>query len=86
MPIVSTFFGIIIRMYFGDHSPPHFHAEYQGERAAVDFNGNIIAGQISSKRACKLISEWTQLHKDKLMLNWKNIEEGQSLFRIEPLD
>lgn len=86
MPIISTFFGIIIRMYFGDHSPPHFHAEYQGEKAAFDFNGNIIAGHISSNRACKLINEWTLLHKDKLMLNWKNIVEGVALLRIEPLE
>jgi hypothetical protein len=33
MPIISTFFGIIIRMYFGDHNPPHFHVEFQGEKA-----------------------------------------------------
>jgi len=35
MPIISTFFGIIIRMYFGDHNPPHFHAEFQGEKATI---------------------------------------------------
>jgi len=35
MPIISTFFGIIIRMYFGDHNPPHFHVEFQGEKATL---------------------------------------------------
>ena len=30
MPEISRFYGIIIRMYFVDHNPPHFHAEYQG--------------------------------------------------------
>jgi Domain of unknown function (DUF4160) len=41
MPIISTFFGIIIRMYFGDHNPPHFHVEFQGENATFDFNGQL---------------------------------------------
>ncbi len=34
MPEVSRFYGIVIRMYFADHFPPHFHAEY-GEREAL---------------------------------------------------
>jgi hypothetical protein len=48
MPIISTFFGIIIRMYFGDHNPPHFHVEFQGEKATFNFDGYLIAGNISS--------------------------------------
>jgi hypothetical protein len=36
MPEISRFFGIIIKMYFGDHAPPHFHAEYNDYRALVD--------------------------------------------------
>jgi hypothetical protein len=30
---ISSFFGIVIEMYFGDHPPPHFHARYSGESA-----------------------------------------------------
>ena len=86
MPIISTFFGIIIRMYYGDHSPPHFHAEYQGQKATFDFDGKLLAGEIHSKRAKKLIQEWSQLHKPELMVNWKCIEEGLSINRVEPLD
>jgi uncharacterized protein DUF4160 len=41
MPIISTFFGIIIRMYFGDHNPPHFHVEFQGEKATFTFEGGF---------------------------------------------
>ena len=33
MPEISRFYGIIIRMYYLDHNPPHFHAEYQGHKA-----------------------------------------------------
>jgi Domain of unknown function (DUF4160) len=46
MPIISTFFGIIIRMYFGDHNPPHFHVEFQGEKATFTFDGALLAGTI----------------------------------------
>jgi hypothetical protein len=28
MPEVTRFFEIVVRMYFRDHSPAHFHAEY----------------------------------------------------------
>jgi len=42
MPEISRFFGIIIRMYYNDHDPPHVHAEYQGEKMLLDFSGNII--------------------------------------------
>ena len=86
MPIISTFFGIIVRMYFGDHPPPHFHAEYQGQRATFDFDGNLLSGQIRSNTAKRLLREWAVLHKDELMLNWKRIEEGQPIAKIEPLD
>jgi len=46
MPEISRFFGIIIRMYFGDNNPPHFHAIYQDSTAEYDINTlNIIRGQ-----------------------------------------
>ena len=37
MPEISRFFGIVIRMYFDDHNPPHFHAMYAGDRLALTF-------------------------------------------------
>lgn len=86
MPIISSFFGILIKMYFGDHNPPHFHAEYQGERATFDFKGKLLAGRISSPTACKLIKKWAVAHELELKLNWKCIEKGKALNRIEPLD
>lgn len=85
MPAISIFFGIIIRMHFNDHRPPHFHAEYQGQKATFDFNGKLLAGSISSKTALKLIKQWSLRHKHELMVNWKNVESGKSLNLIEPL-
>lgn len=42
MPEISRFFGIIIRMFYDEHNPPHFHAEYSGKKAVFDFDGNVI--------------------------------------------
>ena len=54
MPEISRFFGIIIRMFYDEHNPPHFHADYQGNKAVFDFNGNILKGDIKSKTARKI--------------------------------
>ena len=36
MPELSRFYGIVIKMYYNDHNPPHFHAEYGGDRMVVE--------------------------------------------------
>jgi len=42
MPEISRFFGFIIRMYYQDHEPPHLHAQHQGNKALLDFQGNVL--------------------------------------------
>jgi hypothetical protein len=86
MPYVSLFFGIIIRMFYNDHNPPHFHAEYQGIVAQFDFDGNLIKGDLRSKTARKLIKEWAQMRKDELEENWFNIHNNKEINKIMPLD
>lgn len=57
MPIVSIFYGIVIRMYFDDHPPPHFHASYQGLEAFVAIStGDIVAGTLP-KSAARLVKQ-----------------------------
>ena len=46
MPVVTVFFGIVVTMFYNDHDPPHFHAEYQGQRGKFDLDGEIIVGSI----------------------------------------
>jgi hypothetical protein len=79
-------FGIIIPMYFGDHNPPHFHVEFQGEKATFTFDGRLRSGNISSGTARKLVRDWARRHRLELMINWKNIEKGRPLNRIKPLE
>lgn len=85
MPIVSEFFGIRIRMFYQDHSPPHFHAEHQGQTAAFDLRGQIIAGSIGSRNAARLIQNWASVHRFELEINWARLQAGRPLEKIKPL-
>jgi len=73
-------------MYYADHNPPHFHVEFRGEKATFNFAGRLLTGNITSATARRLIREWASRHKLELMINWKNIEQGHPLNRIEPLE
>lgn len=86
MPIVSRFFGIIIRMYYNEHNPPHLHAEYQGSNAIFDFSGNIVKGSLSSKTATRLVRDWIDLHGAELEKDWQLAQSGKELENIAPLD
>jgi len=86
MPEISRFYGIIIRMYFMDHNPPHFHAEYQGMKAEYDIRTlDLLAGKLPN-RANALVLEWAALHKNELLENWEKAKVPSSLKKIEPLD
>ena len=85
MPDVSMFFGIIIRMFFSEHNPPHFHAEYQGTEGIFNFDGDMLQGNIKSNTALRLIKEWTVLRKNELDDNWNNISNRVGINKIEPL-
>ena len=86
MPEVSRFFGIIIRMFYDEHNPPHFHAEYQGAKAVFDFDGNLLQGDLGSKTARKLIRDWIDLHRNELIEDWERARQDETLRKIAPLD
>jgi hypothetical protein len=71
MPIISIFFGIVIRMFHREHAPPHFHASYQGFEALIAIgDGAVIAGSLPRK-ALRIVQDWTATHRDELMTNWQ---------------
>jgi hypothetical protein len=86
MPIISVFFGIVIRMFYLEHEPAHFHADYQGQQAKFDFDGEMRAGSIDSRTARRLIMEWTILHRRELLDNWERMKAGRPLEKIAPLE
>jgi hypothetical protein len=85
MPIISAFYGIVIRMFFKEHEPAHFHVEHSGQHAKVDFAGNITAGSINSRKARERIRRWAELHHVELQANWERMKAGRPLESIEPL-
>jgi len=86
MPVISIFFGIVIRMHFREHEPKHFHAEHQSRDGKFDFDGNQTVGNITSANALELIRQWATLNGEALESNWSKIKSGQPLDRIPPLD
>ncbi|RLD97645.1 MAG: DUF4160 domain-containing protein [Aquificota bacterium] len=73
MPEICRFFGIVIKMYFGDHSPPHFHAIYGEHQAVIDIRNLVVTGGHLPPRALGLVVEWAAQHQD------------QPLYRLPPL-
>ncbi|MGN1251134.1 MAG: DUF4160 domain-containing protein [Candidatus Spyradocola sp.] len=87
MPVLSTFFGIIVRMYRevgGKHNIPHIHAEYAGEEIVVALDGTILEGGIPKNRL-KLLDAWMEIHREDLEANWTLLSNGEQFFRIDPL-
>lgn len=86
MPTISEFYGIRVRMYYGDHPPPHFHAIYAEHEAKVRISdGEVFAGGLP-RRAEKLVKEWWELRVRALEDNWKRIEQDEPLHRIGGFD
>jgi len=85
MPEISRFFGIIIRMFYDEHNPPHLHAEYSGSKAVFDFEGSVLKGSLSSGTATRLVREWISLHVSELEENWKSAIESREIKKIQPL-
>lgn len=84
MPVLSRFYGIIIRMYFlqSEHNPPHIHAIYGEDVAAIDIQTfKVIEGALP-KKAMELVVEWITIHQKDLMEIW----ETQNFRKLPPLE
>ena len=85
MPVVSMFFGIKVTMYYDDHNPPHFHAEYNEQKVLVDIQkGRVFRGAFPS-RQLKFVLAWAEIHRDELMENWELAKRDLPLQSIAPL-
>jgi len=86
MPEISRFFGIVIKMFFDDHNPPHFHAEYSGYFALVDIRTlSTLSGHLPP-RVMGLVIEWATIHKEELFADWERAQAQQELQKIAPLE
>jgi hypothetical protein len=85
MPTISTFYGILIRMFFNDHTPPHFHARYREFEATIDIGTlQILQGELPS-RALQLVQERAIIHREELRHDWQLCRKNAQPSKIEPL-
>ena len=85
MPTISTFYGILIQMFFADHAPPHFHARYAEHEAVIAIGTlEVIEGGMP-RRALALVLEWAQEHRGELAEDWDLCVQKQSPKKIAPL-
>ena len=86
MPEISRFFGIVIKMFFGDHNPPHFHAEYAGDLGLIEIrNLSVFSGRLPP-RAMGLVIEWATLHHQEPLANWERAQAQEELRKIALLE
>lgn len=86
MPIVSTFYGITVRIYVPDHNPPHVHVSYAEFTAVIEIRtGKLLSGQLPS-RSLKLFEEWRKIHVDELIAAFNDATNMTPPGRIDPLD
>ena len=85
MPEISRFLGIVIRMYYSEHGPPHFHARYGKYRITVEIESGIVKGMFP-RRALAAVMDWYVEHVGELRDNWNRARNDQPLARIEPLE
>lgn len=87
MPILSMFYGIIVRMQSekgGKHHVPHIHCIYGDQEAVLALDGTLIEGNLPSNKM-KLVQAWISLHEDELKANWTLLSDGEGFFKINPL-
>jgi hypothetical protein len=85
MPEISRFLGIVIQMYFNDHTPPHFHAKYGEHQASIVIESlGLLEGRLPG-RILSLVVEWGMEHRDELTANWESLRSTGQCRKIRPL-
>ena len=85
MPLVSEFFGIKIYMYWDDHFPMHFHAEYSDLKAIISIEQAAVVKGLLPAKQLKLVLAWCEIHKEELVRNWDSAQKNEQISKIEPL-
>lgn len=86
MPIISRFYGILIRMFYNEHVPPHFHVEYAEYKAEIGIETLEILKGIVPRRVLALVLEWAALHRSELLADWELCRSHQEPKQVQPLE
>lgn len=86
MPVICSFFGIVIRMFFNDHAPPHFHVEYNAFKAVIRIETlEVVEGRLPG-RVRGLVLDWAGQHRAELMADWELCRAKLQPGPIAPLE
>lgn len=85
MPRLSAFYGLVIYMYWRDHNPPHFHAEYGEHEALITIDDGLVFAGHLPPRALRLVRQWRRLHVEELQRAWELATVRHDPGTIEPL-
>jgi hypothetical protein len=86
VPEISRFFGIVITMYQGDHVPPHFHARYGEQSAAIEISTSRVLEGWLAPRIRRLVAEWGARHRAALYADWQLVRADIAPLPIPPLE
>ena len=86
MPEVSRFYGVVIRMYFREHGPTHFAAEYGGDEVLVGIEDLAVLEGRLPPRALGFVIEWASLHQADLRAAWERARRHEAPGEIAPLE
>jgi len=85
MSEISRFYGLIIRMFYDEHPPPHFHVQYGEHSAQIEIERLTVMRGYLPPRALGLAIEWASSHRRELLDRWHAAENQQRLLKVEPL-
>ncbi len=86
MPEISRFFGISIKMFYGDHAPPHFHVGYAEYKGAIDIRALVVIGGYLPPRVLGMVIEWASQYRGELLDLWERAANNQPLYKVPPLE
>ncbi|OQY72470.1 MAG: hypothetical protein B6D44_09985 [Ignavibacteriales bacterium UTCHB2] len=89
MPLLSSFFGIIVYMYWEKrtkHSAPHFHAIYNEYECVYHLPDLVVMRGKLPPRADRMVRTWAKLHIKELIENWDRVLQDKSIKKIKPLE
>lgn len=81
MPTVARFQGLVVRMYYDDHPPPHFHVAWEDSEVSFSIRGQLIEGEVSPN-VTRLVRRWAFTHRKELFENWFRARRRETLVRI----
>jgi len=84
MPVLARFYGIVIRMYYAqsEHNPPHIHALYGDDMAAISIQTKEVMDGYLPPKALSMVQEWITIHQEDLLHIW----ESQEFKTLPPLE